>query len=199
MCQIDWKLILEYTKVLLSPQIVVVVAALWFISSFKKNIADLIDRIKAIKFPGGEVSTPQLEKLKDEKPIEDNASPEPQSADLPANIQENDTETLKSLYNAERARAYFWEYSYLNYYLVPRTQLTLDWLASCKAPMSLALYDSITSPHVADPKERKAILDALERHYLIAIENDLITVNPKGQEYIKWRGDVNNPITGFSI
>lgn len=186
-----WHLALDYLKVLLTPQIVVVVGIVWFANTFKKNIADLIDRIKAIRFPGGEVSTPQLEKIKDEKPIEDNTSPEPQSADLPANIQENDTETLKSLYNTERARAYFWEYCYLNYYLVQRTQTTLDWLSSCSGPISTALYDNLTSPTVTEPKERKAILDALEKHYLVSIENDLITVTPKGREYIEWLGKVH--------
>lgn len=82
---------------------------------------------------------------------------------------------------------------------MPRTQMTLDWFASCDSPMSTSLYDTITSPHVTDQKERKAILDALDRHYLVAIDNDLITVTPKGQEYIEWRGKVNNPISGFSI
>lgn len=105
-------------------------------------------------------------------------------------LQEAD---VKSLYQAERAKAYFWEYSYLNYYLVSKTQFTLDWLASCTSPVSISLYDSITSSTVSDPKERQAILNALERHYLIFIENDLIKVSEKGREYIKWRGNVHQP------
>jgi len=192
----EWcRLALDYVKVLLTPQIVVVLGIIWFSKTFKQNIADLIDRIKAIKFPGGELSTPQHEKLKNESPIEDKTSPEPQSADLPANIQENDIETLKSLYNSERSRAYFWEYSYLNYYLVPRTQYTLNWLADYKQPMSVSLYDTLTSPIVTDPKERKAILNALESHYLVHIKDDLITVSPKGEEYIEWRSKVHQSPT----
>jgi hypothetical protein len=189
----EWfRLVLDYVKALLTPQIVVVLGIIWFAKTFKENIAELIDRIKAIKFPGGEVSTAQFEKLKNEKPIEDKTSPEPQSADLPANIQENDTETLKTLYNAERSRAYFWEYSYLNYYLVPRTQFTLDWLVSAQ-PITVSLYDTLTSPSVPDHKERKAILNALENHYLVQVKDDIITVSPKGHEYIEWRTKVHRP------
>lgn len=148
-------------------------------------------RIAKIRLPGGgELSTPQLEKLHNEKPIEDKALPEPQSTDLQVNIKEDKIETVRALYNAERARAYFWEYSYLNYFLVPGTQRALDWIATCKAPLSLSLYDTLMTPLVPDQKERQAILNALEKHYLIKIENELISVNPKGYEYIEWRGKV---------
>lgn len=182
------KIVLEYLKVFLSTQVVTVIVLLVFIGLFKKNLANLIDRIHAIKFPGGEVSTPQLEKLKDEKQsITDKTSPTPKSANI---APEENIETIKSLYDAERARAYFWEYSYLNYYLVPQTQVTLDWLATCTSPVSISLYDTMTSPAVSDPSERHAILNALQRHHLIFIENNIITISEKGREYIKWRGNV---------
>lgn len=195
----EWcRLALEYLKVLLTPQIVIIIGVIWFAKTFKENIAALIDRIKAIKFPGGELSTPQHEKLKNESPIEDKTSPEPQSADLPANIKENDIETLKTLYNAERSRAYFWEYSYLNYYLVTRTQYTLDWLAKYAQPMPVSLYDTLTSPSVPDPKERNAILNALENHYLVQVKDNIITVSQKGHEYIEWRSKVHqSPSNNF--
>lgn len=188
-----WRLALDYVKAFLTPQIVVVLGIIWFAKTFKDNIAALIDRIKAIKFPGGEVSTPQLEKLKNEKTIEDKTSIGPQSANLTTNVQETDIEALRALYISERKRAYFWEYSYLNYYLVPRTQITLDLIAKYDPPMSLVLYDDMTSPYVPDQKERQAIIDALEKHYLIELENDLIKITPKGLEYIEWRGKVHQP------
>jgi hypothetical protein len=131
-----------------------------------------------------------LEKLHNEKPIEDKALPEPQSADLQINIQEDKIETVRALYNAERARAYFWEYYYLNYYLVPSTQQVLKWFASLQAPIPFSLFDTLWLPTIPEAKERKAIHDALERHYLIATVNTLISVTPKGHEYIEWRGRV---------
>jgi len=186
-----WRLVLEYLKVFLSAHVIIGAVALIFFKIFQDEIKELIKRIAKIRLPGGgELSTPQLEKLSSEKPIEDKTTPEPQSADLPINVAQENVEGLKALYNAERARAYFWEYSYLNYFLVPATQKTLDWIASCRAPLSLTLYDTLMTPSASDPKERKAILDALEKHHLIKIENSLITVNPKGYEYIEWRGKV---------
>ncbi|OGR34834.1 MAG: hypothetical protein A2091_13275 [Desulfuromonadales bacterium GWD2_61_12] len=192
----EWfQIALEYLKVLLTVQVITGVIAIVFFKMFREEIKELIKRTAKIKLPGGgELSTPQLKNLKDEKPINDNASPEPQSSDLQVNIQEDDIEALKSLYNAERARAYFWEYCYLNYYLVPTTQQTLAWFSECTAPLSLSLYDTFMTRTAADPKERKAILDALEKHYLISIENNLITVTPKGHEYITWSGISSTPL-----
>jgi hypothetical protein len=73
---------------------------------------------------------------------------------------------------------------------VPSTQHVLDWFASITAPVSLSLFDTLWLPTIPAAKERKAILDALEKHYLIAIVNELISVTPKGHEYIEWRGRV---------
>jgi hypothetical protein len=188
----EWlQIALEYLKVFLSTQVIAGIIAIVFFKTFKVDIKALILRIAKIRLPGGgELSTPQLEKLHNEKPIADKTLPEPQSTDLQVNIQQRDIETVRGLYNAERARAYFWEYSYLNYYLVPSTQRALDWLASVTAPASVSLFDALWLPAIPDAKERKAIIDALEKHYLIAIENNLISVTPKGREYIQWRGKV---------
>jgi len=188
----EWcKIALEYLKVFLSTQVIAGIIAIVFFKTFKDDIKALILRIAKIRLPGGgELSTPQLEKMNNEKPIEDKALPEPQSKDLQINIQEDKIETVRALYNAERARAYFWEYSYLNYYLVPSTQRVLDWFAATTAPISFSLFDTLWLPAIPDAKERKAIFDALEKHYLITIVNEIISVTPKGREYIEWRGKV---------
>jgi hypothetical protein len=90
-----------------------------------------------IKLPGGtEISASQLEKVKTEKPEIDKVSSEPQASSPPIPTQDN---TFKQLYESERARSYFWEYSYLNYYLVPTTQRVLDFLAVLTAPISVSL------------------------------------------------------------
>jgi len=196
----EWfQIALEYLKVFLSTQAIAGIIAIVFFRTFKDDIKALIFRIAKIRLPGGgELSTPQLEKLHNEKPIADKALPEPQSADLQVNIQEDKIETIRALYNAERARAYFWEYSYLNYYLVPSTQRVLDGFASAIAPVSSSLYDTLCLPTIPHVKERKAILEALEKHHLITIANELISVTPKGHEYIEWRGKVlQSPSTTF--
>lgn len=182
----DWALILEYLKVILSVQMVTGIIIIVFLWMYNDEVKALLSRL--IKLPGGvELSTPQLEKVKTEKPMTDKVSSEPQSAAPPSPAQD---ETFKKLYDAERARAYFWEYSYLNYFLVAATQRTLDFLAASTAPLSVALYDSLLTPLVPESAERKAILSALERHLLVTIENDLINVTPKGREYMEWRGKV---------
>ena len=56
------------------------------------------------------------------------------------------------------------------------------------------LFDTVWMPAIPSPEERNAIINALQAHYLIQIENGLIEVSPKGREYIEWRGEL--PETG---
>ena|SRR4030067_2175502 len=189
----EWvKIILEYFKVLLSTQMVIATVVIIFLKLYNDEVKELLKRL--IKLPGGvELSAPQLEKVKTEKLATDNISSVPQSAAVPASVPGENIETVKALYDSERKRAYFWEYSFLNYFLVLGTQRVLTWLASSTSPVSLSFYDSFWTPTIPDPKERQAILSALETHHLILIESELIKVNPKGLEYIEWRHKVLNP------
>ncbi|MDO9287338.1 MAG: hypothetical protein Q7T83_00950 [Thermodesulfovibrionales bacterium] len=184
------KLALEYLKVLFSAPVVSAIIVIIFLKLYRGNIGALIDRINKIKLPGGsEISNPQLENLSTETSIIDKTSHEPQSSNI-QNLQEDKLETIKSLYTSERARAYFWEYNYLNYYLVPSTQNVLSWLASLPSSSSLSLIDNLLLPLIPDTKERQAILSALEKHYLISIENNLLSVTPKGIEYLEWKNQI---------
>jgi hypothetical protein len=184
----DWQLILEYSKVFLSVQIITGILIIYFVRRYNNEIKSLLNRIS--KLPGGvELTTPQSEKIITEKQDIDKVSSDPQSAIPSIPIQD---ETFKKLFEAERARAYFWEYSYLNYFLVPRTQHILDYFNSSTAPISISLYDSLFTPPIPESGERHAIISALQKHHLINIENDLITVTPKGKEYIEWRGIILN-------
>ncbi|MFA4916292.1 MAG: hypothetical protein WC560_06445 [Syntrophales bacterium] len=196
----EWiKIIIEFLKVLLSTQMVICTAIIVFLILFNDEVRKLLKRL--IKLPAGvEFSMPQTERLSTEKPIVDKISPEPQSSSesMPAKLQDDKEgvkliETLTSLYQTERSRAYFWEYSYLNYFLVPRTQQVLDWIAALTTPLSADLFNSLWMPFITDIKERNAVIAALETHILIIIENNLISITPKGREYIGWRGKVLNP------
>lgn len=192
----EWvSIILEVLKVLLSTQMVTAVIIIIFLKFYDDEVKALFKRLS--KLPGGvELSTPQQENLSIEKTIADKISPKPQSSPEPVPIQYQDdkkNETLTALYDTERSRAYFWEYSYLNLYLAARTQQVLDWIAALTTPLSIDLFDSMWMPFIPEIGERKAIISALERHYLIAIENRLISITPKGREYIEWRIKVLNP------
>ena len=65
------KLILEYLRVLLSPQIIVGIIVLVFSILFREDIKALILRIAKIRFPGGaELSTSQSERQINEEKYE---------------------------------------------------------------------------------------------------------------------------------
>lgn len=190
------KIILEYLKVILSPQIFWSAVALTFIFLFKNDIKALLLRVAKITLPGGtEVSTPQSAKIEEteNKPLpklpEDNIP-----ASLLPTLNKNQLEEVKALLDAERVRAYLWEYRYLNYFLALQTQHVLDWLASLPNRTSCMLFDTVWMPAIPSSEERNAIINALQAHYLIQIENGLIEVSPKGREYIEWRGEL--PETG---
>jgi hypothetical protein len=186
----DWPLILELLKVAFSVQMIAGILIVLFVFRYNDEFKSLLNRIS--KLPGGvELTTQQADKVKTEKQINDKVSSEPQS--LAPAISTTD-ETFKKLFEAERARAYFWEYSYLNYFLVQTTQRALDYFNSLTAPITVGLYDSLFTPTIPESVERQAIISALQRHHLINIENDLITVTPKGREYIQWRGVVLNAL-----
>jgi hypothetical protein len=107
---------------------------------------------------------------------------------LPTEADNNNPELLKEEVKNWRARSYLWEYRYLNYYLVPRTQYTLDYFYDLKKPLSFAYYDAMTIPLIPDPKERAAMIGALISHHLLIDTSGLLTISEKGREYVEWRG-----------
>lgn len=92
---------------------------------------------------------------------------------------------------ALRQLATFWEYRYLNLFLVHRTQVVLSWLIDRQATgqsTSIGYYDAGLTARVVSPGERAAVLKALEAHALVAISNGLLSVTDKGLDYARWRG-----------
>lgn len=194
------RLVLEYVKAILSPQVVAGIAALAFFLMFKEDIKALIRRIAKIRFPGGgEVSTTQVERASEESPHREAAPPvpPPEQVPLPPSLSftPDQVEQIAQAFQAERAKAYLWEYRYLNYYLVPATQRVLDWLASLSTRTSYSLFDTLWMPTIPSAEERRAIINALETHHLIQFQGELIEVTPKGREYIQWRGPLPPPAT----
>lgn len=198
MYEVNWQIVLEYMKVFLSTQVIAGVLAIVFFKMFRDDIKALILRIAKIRLPGGgELSTPQLEKQEKDNLTEEKPSTEPalNENNLPVVINHNNQENIEALLKAEKSRSAYWEYRYLNHFLVNTTQRVLDWLISTKissgVPVSYSLYDSLWLPIIPDPEQRQTIINVLRNHYLVSTENGLITVTPKGLEYAEWRGELS--------
>lgn len=92
-----------------------------------------------------------------------------------------------------RQQSTFWEYRYLNYFLVHRTQLTLDWLIDRQAKGQLTTrgyYEAESAARVVSPGERAAVLQAMEAHSLIRADKELLLVTEKGLDYASRRGQI---------
>ncbi len=188
MCFIDWALVLEYLKVFLSAPVIFLLVLIIFIRTFKTELRNLVNRIASIRFPGGaEVNTPQ--------PLNDASSksvPKPTiefNQSLPAGLTKDQEIKITHLIRSHIANSYLWEYRYLNFFLVRKTQLVLDWLTTFIQPVAWSFYDSFWILTIPDANERKNILEALQAHHLIEFDQlGMINLTAKGKEYIEWRG-----------
>jgi hypothetical protein len=190
------RLILEYIKVLLSAPVIFGTVALVFLCLFREDIKAVLLRIAKNRFPGGtEVSTSQSERQTEAEQIEERPLPQPDTTvpGLPADLTQQQRMVVESIIRAERATSYLWEYRYLNYFLVYRTQIVLDWLIGPSQATTLYHYDATWLPLIPSANERNAIISALEAHHLIQINNGVIQVTPKGREYQQWRGPLPQP------
>jgi hypothetical protein len=191
---VDYRLLLEYLRVTLSAPPIVGVVVLVFFRMFKTQIGNLIDRIKQLNWPGGGAVFGSQKRKEQEEIASNPQAPTPgasgQQVTLPQNfsLTSQQIQQVVQLIQSERANAALWEYRYLNFYLVRSTQAVLDWLAASPQAPSVNLVDSYLQPFVVDANERKAILDALQKHHLITVSAGLIEVTPKGREYLQWRG-----------
>lgn len=187
------KLVLEYFRVALSPQMVVGTIGVIFFCLFKSEIRSLLSRIAKFKWGSAEVSAPQLPA---DVSAKNDVAPPPvtegnqQGLVLPvdANIAPDERLRLEQTFLAERARAHLWEYRYLNQFLVYNTQRVLDWLASLPNAPTFAMYDAWWHSEIQSADQRRIIINVLESHNLIRFNGELLEVTPKGREYIQWRG-----------
>jgi hypothetical protein len=178
-------LILEYLKVLLTAPVLFSIVAILFILLFREDIKALILRIAKIRFPGGEVSTPQSNQLaaEERKPApQPNINTQAPVSDLPADLTSQQKSAVEQLIRTHIATEYLWEYRYLNFFLVRGTQRVLDWLISLPQPTIYSHFDAVWLPLIPSANERQAIINALESHHLILqqVDSGMITVTPKG-------------------
>ena len=188
------RLVLEYIKVLTSPAILALAGVIFFILYYKAEISALLTKPLRIRFPGGEVTTSQLEKATEALPNAEVGVPPAPPPQLPQNVlTPEQVQQIEDAFKAERARAALWEYRYLNYFLARSTQHVLDWLGGLGVNTTTAMLDSFWLPFIPSAAERNAIITALQAHHLIQIHGEVIEVTPKGREYIQWRGPLPPP------
>ena len=182
----------EILRILLGSAPVAAVVVLIFGFVLRKELRSLMARVATLRFPGGELVTTQVERESEQK-ASGSKVPVPQiegPSELPPSLSLSveDQKKLMDLIRAERARAAWWEYRFLNLYLVPNTQLVLDWLATLRQRATVPFYDAVWTASIPVPEERNAIIGALRSHHLIDLSGELIQVTPKGHEYREWRG-----------
>lgn len=182
----------DLLAILLGAPVVGGAIALTLILIFREELRTLIRRLASLRFPGGELTISQADKAASDtvRGAEVSAQPAAEEPTLPRGLtlMPEDQERLVEFLKSERARAALWEYRYLNLFLVPHTQRVLDWLIALPQRTTLQMVDAFWLPIIHSPEERRAVLNALQAHHLIAIQGEMVEVTPKGREYVQWRG-----------
>ncbi len=186
--------VLEFAKIILAWPVVTCILGITFVRTFRPQIATLLEKPFKVKRPGGGASFgSQARTSQAELPASSSAPAVPSAGtavELPQNLSPTSQEGIDvvHLVQSERANAALWEYRYLNLFLVRGTQMVLDWLATLSNGISVSFFDSQLQAFIPHANERFAILNALQRHHLVSMQNDMIRVTDKGNEYLRWRG-----------
>lgn len=188
---IDWSLVLEYLKVILTWPVAFLIVALTVIRVFREPIAFWLERLR-IDYGGATLSSSQqistgTEQNIQELEIQDQPLDQAGPAKQVTPVNKTDESELVQQW---RANAYLWEYRYLNRYLVFHTQQFLDWLYDLNKPIALGVANSFWMLKIPLPEERQAVLNALRQHHLVELTGDQISVTEKGREYVTTRGKV---------
>jgi hypothetical protein len=172
------KLILDYVRVVLSPQMIAGAVSLALLALFKGDLRLLLARMAKLRLPGGGEFTLQVERSRRERALPNQTEPLPTAA-----LPERPTEAqVSNTIAALQADAQKWEFRYLNCFLASDTQWVLDWIAGATDAKLEVLALLYTAP------ERAAILDALRTHRIVEQEGEVFRVTDKGRDYLKFRG-----------
>jgi hypothetical protein len=180
-------MVLDYLKVVLTWPVISGSLIAVFLFLFKSQISGLINRIGRIKFPGGEVSMSQQEKIELASPGPV-APPVSQALPQGLHLSPEQIKQIESYLASERAATRVWEYRFLNYFFAQATQNVLDWFVSLQQSTTVSAFEAIWMHAIQNAQERTAILHALQMHVLINISGETITLTDKGREYASWPG-----------
>ncbi len=207
---IDWKLLLEYLKVILSLPVVILVIGLISMKRFEDSISKFLKnthRIKAGSFEaeakyseqpqpsdidsevrnslherGITLDQAQAKLLEDEfnRLIEDNSNKSQKISD-----QDNYIEWIT-------ARAVQYEFKYLELFLVFRSKFALFMLRK-DAMQKNDFFNAINTEILPDPnREKLAVFDALWENELITLSGDLICITDKGERFLAFLDRAGN-------
>lgn len=193
-------IILDYLRVFVSTPFVIAVVSIVVLCLFRAEIRGLLNRVALLKWGPAEISTPQPASMDGDHAPEDSGVSGGQvvapSSDVYASSSSPPVESLDELreqvrqlqeqLKSETSRGFYWEYRYLNYFLVPHTQRVLDWFA-IHSSSTYANYEATWLPLIATSSERSMVLRALEEHGLLARSEQLIEITAKGREYLRFR------------
>jgi hypothetical protein len=180
---VNWAMLLEYLKVILAWPLLIAIVLLTFFRMFREQIRTFIKNISSVKFPGGEIQ--QQSFIKDEGPLPQ--TPQPPNLNAGTVLTPEQVKEIASVFDAERAAARLWEYQYLNHFLAPVTQMTLNWFVSLDGPTTDNAFEAYMTSFVPDVQQRQAILQALASHHLIEFDGPAIRATVKGREYARWQ------------
>ena len=190
---------MEWLKIILSWPVIVAGIAITLFYRYDDEIRSLMRRIsnaESVEFSGI-----KLGKLQSAiNAVEDKDKPPPADLELPAPppsapntpvpdgsvvLTQEEWKQVLDMIQSQSSTSAYWEYRYLNYFLVWNTQRTLDWLIVQNRAVTASEVDALL--HSLAVNERKAILDALASHHLISIDGALISITDKGRSYVEWR------------
>src|SRR5437868_8818452 len=152
MCVLDWKILLDYLRVFLSWPPVVGVLVVCSLRLFHKEFGELIERIRDVKTPIGSLTMQQPADSQvplpppDAPQVEGEAQliPEPEPApgagagaaevEIQIDALQATIQHLEGRVSAVEAQALYWQYTYLNYFLIQPTQDILQWLSNLGRP-----------------------------------------------------------------
>jgi hypothetical protein len=189
------EIVLGYFQAIFSGTVIFGAAFGTFLLMFHKEVRNLIKSVTKISFAGAEVFTQQESSARAEV---ERANPvpalppaeRPELPDLPPEVTAAERNNLTAAIESEAIASRLWEFRYLNKFLVLSTQRVLDWFIGLPRPITYRAYDTYWAAYVGSAQERQAIINALESHHLINLENNLMQVTAKGREYAGWRGAV---------
>lgn len=186
-CSMDWKLVLEYLKVLLAWPVVVGAGGIAAGIYFREELKGLLNRISSVKIMGQEVALQQanvaLERETAPAP-ESGADEGGQAPDLDVmHLNPAEQDVIRQAFESERTAARLWEYRFMNYFFAPTTQAVLNWLAQ-QAAVTVDGFEATWMHQIPNGQERKAVITALQMHQCVEVNGALVTVTEKGRDYM---------------
>ena len=98
---------------------------------------------------------------------------------------EHDKKAFQKIVMDQVENTRYWEFMYLNLFLVTNTKQVLLWFYSNRLVCSRQVYDQRWWTQIPDSNQRKIILDVLLSHELLFKSPQEIAITPKGSSFVE--------------